>query len=47
MPGQVAGQHADQHVGTDSVGQVVVDRAQVQIIGLDRAEVTLKVGEAL
>lgn len=27
VPGQVAGQHADQQVGADPVGPVVVDRA--------------------
>ena len=47
VPGQVLGEHADQHVGADPVGQVVVDRAQVQVVGLDVAEVAFDVGELL
>jgi hypothetical protein len=31
--------------GADPVGEVVVDRAQVQVVGLDRAEVAFEVGE--
>src|SRR4029077_8938099 len=36
---EVAGQHADQHVGADAVVETVVDGAQVQVVDLDDAEV--------
>ena len=47
MPDEVAGQHADQHVGFDPVVEAVVDRAQVQVVGFDDAEVAFDVGEVL
>ncbi|HEX2745722.1 MAG TPA: hypothetical protein VHN16_15145 [Streptosporangiaceae bacterium] len=47
MPGQVAGEHADQHVAADPVLEPVVDRAQVQVLGLDVPEVALQVREVL
>ena len=40
MPNQVAGEQADQYVGFDAVVKAVVDGAQVQVVGLDDAEVT-------
>src|SRR5712691_6279203 len=39
VPGEVAGEHADQHVAADPLGEVVVDGAQVQVVGLGYAEV--------
>ena len=47
MPGEVAGEHADQHVGADAFFQPVEDRAQVQVVGFDRAEVPFDVFEVL
>ena len=47
VPDQVAGEHADQHVGFDSLFEAVVDGAQVQVVDLDGAEVTFDVGEVL
>ena len=47
MPDQVGGEHADQHVGADAVVEAVVDRAQVQVVDLDGAEVAFDVGEVL
>ena len=47
VPDQVAGEHADQHVGFDAVVEAVVDGAQVQVVGLDDAEVAFDVGEVL
>ena len=40
VPNQVAGEQADQYVGFDMVVKAVVDGAQVQVVGLDDAEVT-------
>ena len=37
VPGQVGGEHADQHVGLDAFFEPVEDRAQVQVVGLDVA----------
>jgi hypothetical protein len=45
VPGEVAGEHADQHVGFDAFFQAVEHRAQVQVVGLDVAEVPLHVPE--
>ena len=45
VPGEVAGEHADQHVAADPLGEVVVDRPQVQVVGLGDAEVPLDVLE--
>lgn len=36
VPGQVAGEHTEQHVGFDPVGQPVPDRAQVEVVLLMR-----------
>ena len=47
MPDQVGGEHADQHVGADPVFEAVVDRAQVQVVGLDGAEVAFDAGQVL
>ena len=47
MPDEVAGEHADQHVGPDPVVEAVVDGAQVQVVDLDDAEVAFDVGEVL
>ena len=47
VPGQVAGQHADQHVGFDTFFQPVEDRPQVQVVGFDVPEVPLGVLEVL
>ena len=47
VPGQVAGEHADQHVGPDAFFQPVEDRPQVQVVGFDVPEVPLDVFEVL
>ncbi len=47
MPDEVAGEHADQHVRFDPVVEAVVDGPQVQVVGLDDAEVAFDVGEVL
>ena len=47
VPGQVAGEHADQHVCLDAFFQPVEHRPQIQVVGLDRAEVPLDVLEVL
>src|SRR5664279_1627589 len=47
MPGQVGGEHADEHVGTDPGLGPVVGRAQVQVDALDRAEVSFDPGQRL
>jgi hypothetical protein len=47
VPGQVAGEHADQDVGADAFLQPVEHRPQVQVVGLVRAEVPLGVCEVL
>ena len=47
VPDQVAGEHADQHVGLDPVVEAVMDGAQVQVVGFDDAEVAFDVGEVL
>src|ERR1022692_2347376 len=47
VPGEVAGEHADQDVAADSFFQVVVDGPQVQVVGLGDAEVPLDVLEVL
>jgi hypothetical protein len=45
VPGQVAGEHADQHVGFDPVLQPVPDGPQVQVVGLEVPEVAFQVRE--
>src|SRR5216683_742370 len=47
VPGEVAGEHADQHVGFDALFEAVVDGPQVQVVGLEVAEVPLDVFEVL
>src|SRR6266567_2820040 len=47
MPGEVTGEQADQHVAADPAGEIVVDRPQVQVVGLGDAEVPLDVFEVL
>ena len=47
VPGEVAGEHADQDVGADPVGEAVVDGPQVQVVGLGDAEVPSGVFEIL
>ena len=47
VPGEVAGEHADQHVGADAFFQPVEHGPQVQVVGLDVAEVPLDVLEVL
>src|SRR5674476_1540863 len=47
VPHEVGGEHADEHVGPDPGLGPVVDRAQVQVDGLDGAEVAFYPGQAL
>src|SRR6266436_4729271 len=47
VPGEVAGEHADQDVAADPAGEVVVDGPQVQVVGFGDAEVPLDVLEIL
>src|SRR5512142_1961558 len=47
MPGQVAGEHADQHVGLDPVFEPVPDGPQVQVVGFDVPEVAFEAGQVL
>ena len=47
MPGEVGGEHADQHVALDAFFEAVEDGAQVEVVGLDVAEVALDVLEVL
>src|SRR5262249_30600808 len=47
VPGEVAGEHADQHVAADALFEAVEDRAQGQVVGLEVAEVPLDVFEVL
>jgi hypothetical protein len=47
VPGQVAGKHADQHVGPHAFFEPVEDRARVQVVGFDVPEVPLDVFEVL
>jgi hypothetical protein len=42
VPDQVAGQHADQHVGFDPVVEAVMDGPQVQIVDLYFSGYTFK-----
>src|SRR6266508_2860846 len=46
VPDQVGGEHADEHVGADAVFEAVVDGAQVEVVGLDVAEVAFHVGQS-
>src|SRR5665811_563576 len=47
MPGQVGGEHADEHVGPDPGLGPVVDRAQVQVDGFEGSEVSFDPGQTL
>jgi hypothetical protein len=50
MPDEVGGEHADQDVRADPFGEAVVDRAQVQVVDLDGADVSFPLetaGDAL
>ena len=47
MPDEVGGEHADQHVALDAFFEAVEDGPQVQVVGLDVAEVALGVFEVL
>src|SRR5208282_3866380 len=47
VPGEVAGQHADKHVGLDAFLEPVEDGPQVQVVGFDVPEVPLDVFEVL
>src|SRR5277367_194651 len=47
VPGQVAGEHADQHVGPDAFLEPVEDGPQVQVVGFDVPEVPFRVFEVL
>src|SRR5581483_3055317 len=47
VPGEVGGEHADQHVRADPVLEPVVDRPQVQVVGLHDPEVPFDVLEVL
>ena len=47
VPGEVAGEHADQHVGPGAFFEPVEDGPQVQVVSLDVAEVPLHVLEVL
>ena len=47
VSGEVGGEHADQHVRLDPVGEAVVDRAQVQVDCLEGPEVAFDAGEVL
>jgi hypothetical protein len=38
VPLEIIGEHAQQHVGTDPIGQAVVDRPDLKIDGLDGPE---------
>jgi hypothetical protein len=42
VPDQVAGEHADQHVGANAVLQPVPDGPHVQVVGFDVPEVAFK-----
>src|SRR5450759_3056611 len=47
MPHEVGGEHADEHVGPDPGFGPVVDGAQVQVDGLQGAEVAFDAGQTL
>ena len=47
MPGEIAGEHADQHVRPDAFLEPVEDRPQVQVVRFDVPEVPLDVFEVL
>ena len=45
VPGEVSGEHADEHVGAEAVFAVVVDGPQIEVVGFGDAEVPLDVCE--
>ena len=47
VPGEVGGEHADQHVALDALFQPVEDGPQVQVVGFDVPEVAFDVLEVL
>ncbi len=47
VPGEVAGEHADQHVRPDAFFEPVEDGPQVQVVGFDGPEVPFDVFEVL
>src|ERR1019366_2886534 len=47
VPGEVGGEHGGQDVGADAFAEGVADGAQVQVVGLDDAEVPFDVLEVL
>ena len=42
VPGEVGGEHADQHVAPDALFEAVEDGAQVEVVGFDVPEVAFK-----
>ena len=46
VPDQVAGEHADQHVGLDAVFEPVPDGPQLQVVGFDVPEVASEVQDS-
>jgi transposase len=47
VPLEIVGEHAQQHMGADPIGQAMVDRSDLEIDGLDRTEGTLGLAQAL
>src|SRR5215467_5520743 len=47
MPDEVLGEHADEQVGFDPAGEVVVDRAQGEVVDFDVAPGAFQAGEVL
>ncbi|BBX95658.1 hypothetical protein MLAC_09520 [Mycobacterium lacus] len=47
VPDQVAGEHADQHVGFGALVEAVVNESQAEVVGLDDAKVAFDVAEVL
>ena len=47
MPGEVVGQHAEEHVRADAVFEVVVDRADLELGAFEGAERSLDLFEVL
>src|SRR6478736_59693 len=47
VPLEIIGEHAQQHVGTDPIGQAVVDRPDLKIDGLDGPERAFGLAQAL
>jgi ferric-dicitrate binding protein FerR (iron transport regulator) len=47
VPGEVGGEHADEHVRADAAGEAVVDGSQVQIDGFEAAELRFDQAQSL